>query len=140
MVTLAEVSSIRLERARINHEAYKTLYAQCSRVIMNSAKRYDQSATFLVTPWVHGHPLIDTRRASRYICDKLKRGGFQVQAEERFPFVQLFVSWNASSDSFIKSIKQRMVPAPAAEATEPKEEDDKDKDLLDDIMAIIAKK
>lgn len=95
MVTLKDVSRVRLEKAQRNHEAYKAMWEQCSKAILARVKRDERSDGFkyIVSPFFPGHPLLDVRRAARYVTDKLTRNGFQVEPLDSPPFVVLFVSW-----------------------------------------------
>jgi hypothetical protein len=139
--TLEAISEMRMQKARINHEAYKELWNQCSRVIMYNARQDLRWARFVVTPWVVGKPLVDTTRAARYIADKLNRRGFRlVQADNRPPFVELWIEWDDAPDPKKQIVKPK---PPVAAEKEPEPEPKKEKtetELIDEVMALIARK
>lgn len=134
MVTLDDVSTYRREKARVNHEAYKECWSQCCKCIMYHAKRNENSATFIVTPLVPGMPLIDTRRAARYICDKLKYNNFQVESQSIPPFTVLLISWSQPD------ARRVMQHAKVKTQEEEKSEPEKEPDLLDDVVALLARR
>lgn len=133
MVTLEEVSRVRMEKARRNHALYKIVWEQCSKAVMNAVKvSNEQTYTrFVVSPFIPGSPLIDATRAARYVRDKLVHRGFRVESVDYHPYVVLFVSWEKATepDALKKTLKETSVP-PAGSG----------KTIADDLLRLLSKK
>jgi hypothetical protein len=131
MVTLDDVSRVRMEKAKRNHALYKIVWEQCSKAVMNAVKVCnDQTFTkFVVSPFIPGSPLIDTTRAARYVRDKLVHRGFRVESVDYYPYVVLFVSWDkvTEPDALKKTLK------------DTKSKDGNGKTLADDLLRLLAK-
>lgn len=92
MLSVGDLRKKDLERSRINHETYKSIYQTC----VNHIKRqHDAGNSFTVctvpsflvgrTPYEHSH-------AIRYCVEKLQRGGFVVNTDAMTPGL-LVVDW-----------------------------------------------
>lgn len=96
---MKDVTDVRLEKARKNHAIYKDLYQKCSERIIKTCKKKSTTGefyvNFIISPFIPGKPLIDTRRAARYVGDKLERQGFRVRALHQDPMTMLAIEWSA---------------------------------------------
>jgi hypothetical protein len=137
MVTLDEVSEFRLQKARMNHDAYKTIWEHCSRCILHEAQKSNTTARFVITPFVFGKPLVDASRAARYVGDKLKVHGFEYDRVDSAPFVILNITWSDSTRRAREGLKtskhqnKKKVEKPSSE---------KPRDILDDLVELLARK
>jgi hypothetical protein len=82
LLTVTDVQKIRVDRARVNHDTYKQLYAIVHDRIKRRASVNATHLTYVVPPFVPGRPVYVPGHAARYITDKLRRGGFAVLASE----------------------------------------------------------
>ena len=133
MVTLDEVSRIRMEKAKRNHALYKIVWEQCSRAVTNAVKvSNEQTYTrFVVSPFIPGSPLIDTTRAARYVRDKLVHRGFRVESVDYPPHVVLFIAWDKATEpeTLKKTLKESKSKTGAGGG----------KTIVDDLMRLLAK-
>jgi hypothetical protein len=133
MVTLDEVSRIRMEKAKRNHALYKIVWEQCSKAVTNAVKvSNEQTFTrFVVSPFIPGSPLIDTTRAARYVHDKLVHRGFRVESVDYHPYVVLFISWDkvVEPDALKKTLKQCGSGSGSGSG----------KTIADDLLRLLAK-
>ena len=120
LLTVTDVQKIRIDRARVNHETYKQLYATVHDRIKRRAQVNATHLTYVVPYFVPGRPMYTASHAARYITDKLRRGGFAVMASEDGG--TLFVDWAPRPGKFPKP-DPPAPPAPAADrrggATKP---------------------
>jgi len=94
MLTVDQLRQKQLERANINHETYKRLYAMCTKRIQDLAAHNITSCVWVVPPFYPGRPLYTVTHAMRYVRDKLRHGGFSVTAD---PLNNaLNIDWDAS--------------------------------------------
>lgn len=143
MVSFKEVSDIRIQKARMNHEIYKEMWQKCSDKILADAKRNKSDTRYVVSPFIPGKPLVNVERAARYICDKLKYRGFEVVQVPQAPFIILFINWGC----FRNKLKEQLIkvrggpPAMEKPKTEPLPPlmPPKQTDITDEILAILAK-
>lgn len=105
MILADEVRQIRVDRARVNHETYKSIYDTVATRIRNRALRGDSSAVIQVPGMVPGRPVYDIMHASRYVRDKLRAGGFGVSGDIHAGV--LTVDWQSHGQSRAKNPKKR---------------------------------
>lgn len=79
MLTASEVQQIRLDRARVNHETYKSILETAYARIRTRASANATGMAFVVPAFVPGRPVYAHDHAVRYVTEKLRRGGFSVQ-------------------------------------------------------------
>lgn len=93
-LTVRDLADMRHARANVNHETYKMLLRQLhDRVRARAANKFTDLA-FQVPPLVPGRPLYAVSHASRYLAEKMRRGGFDVAVDAPHPDVHtLHVSW-----------------------------------------------
>lgn len=140
MVSFKDVSDIRMQRARNNHENYKEMWRKCSDKVLAETRRNKYETWYVLSPFVPGKPLVNVQRASRYICDKLRHRGFQVEAFTQEPFVVLFIDWKC----FSKKWKEQLLVKAKPEEQQQEEKSkslsvQKHTDITDEILAILAK-
>lgn len=96
-ITVDELRRNREQRHRVNHETYKQLFEQIKTRIKARANNDCTDLTWQVPPLVPGRPVFDVSHAARYISEKLRLGGFEVQVVST-PYTSavcvLFVSWS----------------------------------------------
>lgn len=143
MVTLQDVSCVRLQKAKTNHETYRELWMKCSDNVLTKARQKESFYRFVIVPLIPGKPLIDVSRAARYIRDKLERRGFQVTVEMRPPVAALHISWEHSQEIALKELKKAVAPQPTSPLLPPSNA--KQMSLLpptkdeDDLFAMLAR-
>lgn len=95
-LTVHDLHSQREARAAVNHETYKMLLGQVyDRVRARAANRVTHMS-YQVPPLVPGRPLFATSHAARYIADKLRLGGFEVEVSSLHPDVHIVhARWDA---------------------------------------------
>jgi hypothetical protein len=91
LLTVTDIQKIRVDRARVNHETYRQLYAVVHNRIKRRAEANATHLAYAVPPFVAGRPVYAASHAARYITDKLRRGGFQVMVSE--DGATLFIDW-----------------------------------------------
>lgn len=89
LLTVTDVQQVRVERARVNHETYKQLLNAVYERIKRRATASATHLTYAIPFFVPGRPVYDPTHAARYITDKLRRGGFQVETKDQ----TLHVDW-----------------------------------------------
>jgi len=132
-VTLDDVSQFRIDKARMNHDTYKTIWEQCSRCILHEARKSNTTARFVISPFVFGKPLVDASRAARYVGDKLKVRGFEYEQANASPFVIMQISWSDSTRRAREGLKKKKVQSEPPVSNKPK-------DILDDLVELLARK
>lgn len=92
---IEEVNAIRMKRARVNHETYKSFYTQCCNRIRRRASLLDgpRWMWFTVPMFAWDRPPFKHHHAVRYVAEKLSRDGYQVT--EVAPG-RLCVSWKSA--------------------------------------------
>ena len=80
LLTVSDVQQVRIDRARVNHETYKQLLGTVYDRIRRRASVNATHLAYNVPVFVPGRPMYTLSHAVRYITDKLRRGGFGVQA------------------------------------------------------------
>lgn len=78
MLTVDDVLSIKLEKARRNHETYKELLRKCYDKIKQAAEAAATHTTYSLPAFIIDRPSYTMQHAMRYIVDKLRLGGFNV--------------------------------------------------------------
>ena len=75
-----DVHTLRLERAKVNHQTYKDLFRVCCERIRRRAGVRNSPAAmhYQVPPFVWGRPPFQHTHAVRYVSEKLSRNGFRV--------------------------------------------------------------
>ncbi len=93
-LTVHDLHAMRHARASVNHETYKMMLRQLyDRVRARAANKFTD-LVFQVPPLVPGRPLYTVSHASRYLSEKMRRGGFDVSVDAPHPDVHtLYVSW-----------------------------------------------
>ena len=93
-LTVGDLQAMRHARASVNHETYKMMLRQLhERVRARAANKFTDLA-FQVPPLVPGRPLYTVAHASRYLSEKMRRGGFDVTVDAPHPDVHtVYVSW-----------------------------------------------
>lgn len=93
-LTVRELADMRHRRANVNHETYKMMLRQLyDRVRARAANKFTD-LSFQVPLLVPGRPLYTVSHASRYLAEKMRRGGFDVAVDAPHPDVHtLHVSW-----------------------------------------------
>jgi hypothetical protein len=79
MLTVGDVRDIRVQRAQVNHETYKSIVLRLYERIKRRAAAGFTSLEFAVPPFVPGRPVFEHAHAVRYATEKLQRGGFGVK-------------------------------------------------------------
>jgi hypothetical protein len=99
-LTVADLQRDREARARVNHETYKQLLRQVQDRIRARSQNKATAIAWQVPPFVPGRPVYTVSHASRYVSEKLRRGGFEVSvAAPQADVHMLFVSWSARAPS-----------------------------------------
>lgn len=91
MLTAAEARGIRVARASVNHDTYKSLAQMCSEKIKAASGMNATRVTWQVPPFVTGRPIYKLTHAVRYVTEKLQRRGFKVS--HLTPTGLLLVDW-----------------------------------------------
>ena len=78
MLRVSDLTGKELDRARQNHETYKSLYAKCAEHIKRRNEMGHTVTRYHVPGFVVGRPLFNHAHAVRYIREKLERGKFEV--------------------------------------------------------------
>ena len=101
LLTADEVNGVRARRASVNHETYKVILQRVYDRIRHQAAMNRSDLAYALPAIVPGRPVYDATHAMRYVTDKLRLGGFEVETDG--PTV--YVSWK---------------PAPRAPAKKPR--------------------
>jgi len=97
-LTVADLHSEREARARVNHETYKQLLAQVQDRIKLRATNDFRDLMWQVPPLVPGRPVYTPSHAARYVSEKLRRGGFDVNvATPGADVYVLYITWAATT-------------------------------------------
>lgn len=78
MLTVAHLAQPHIERSKRNHETYRGIYATCVENIKRKHGAGCTETVWEVPAFVPGRPLFAHSHAVRYVSDKLRFGGFQV--------------------------------------------------------------
>lgn len=144
MVTLQDISNMRIAKARANHEIYKEMYYQCKDSVVNAAGYGKLTTTCYLSPFVPGKPLVNVHHAARYIRDKLTYGGFGVETIPCGPCVALKVSWQHSNASMRKQLTTTSTTSTTSTNDTQSKGSTSDRqhtpmDITDDILEILSR-
>ena len=89
LLTADEVNGVRARRASVNHETYKVILQRVYDRIRHQAAMNRSDLAYALPAIVPGRPVYDATHAMRYVTDKLRLGGFEVETDG--PTV--YVSW-----------------------------------------------
>lgn len=117
LLTVMDIQQIRVDRARVNHETYKQLYATVHDRIKRRASVNATHLAYAVPPFVPGRPVYVLSHAARYITDKLRRGGFAVLVSEDGG--TLFVDWTPRPTRVPKKPEEPAAPPPKSKRQSP---------------------
>jgi hypothetical protein len=78
---IRDIHSKALKRAATNHDTYKSLFESCCTRIKRRAeiRHAPTMVEYRVPVLVLGRPPYDRTHATRYVSEKLRRNGFEVQ-------------------------------------------------------------
>lgn len=107
MLTVSTLTKPLLDRAIVNHTTYKLIYNQCAEHIKRKNTADCTTTLFNVPEFMIGRPTFTHAHAVRYVSEKLRKGGFNVQVEGAL----LIISWKNSVKE--ESAKQAQVKAKA---------------------------
>lgn len=89
LLTADEVNGVRARRASVNHETYKVILQRVYDRIRHQAAMNRSDLAYALPAIVPGRPVYDATHAMRYVTEKLRLGGFEVETDG--PMV--YVSW-----------------------------------------------
>jgi len=112
-LTVADLLDEQAARSSMNRQTYKHLLQCCHDQIRQRAAYNVKIMEFRIPPVVPGRPPFKQERAARYICDKLRHGGFQADAIG--PGV-LLVDWSRSRPTAVQVAESLRAPAVSASA------------------------
>ncbi len=93
-LTVGELHKRREDRAKVNHETYRQLWGQVQERVRLRAANGFTDLLWQVPPLVLGRPVYKVSHAARYVCDKLRLGGFEVTTSAPSDDVRLiYASW-----------------------------------------------
>lgn len=93
-ITVHALTRTDVERSKHNHETYKMLYERCVQTIRRVHQAGNAELYWTVPAFVFERNLYDVDHAVRYIRDKLRIGGFDVNVLDR---TTLNVTWHAKA-------------------------------------------
>lgn len=93
-ISVADLASSNVKKSSHNHETYRMLYEQCISHIRTKHVAGYTETYWIVPEFVLGRGLFDVQHAIRYITEKLKLGGFEVDLVQNS--TMLHISWRAS--------------------------------------------
>lgn len=111
MVSVAELRRQREAVACVNHETYKLLYTQVQTHIRTRATNKCTDVVWVVPPFVPGRPVYNARHAARYVSEKLRRGGFDVNVTVSGDVCVLYITWSLARDTPSEPEEPRETPA-----------------------------
>lgn len=94
MVTVEELQRDREAKARVNHETYKQLLAQVHARLKARSDNKFRDLVWVVPPLVPGRPVYNPWHAARYVSDKLRLGGFDVEVASGDGVHVLYIEWS----------------------------------------------
>jgi hypothetical protein len=104
MLCVADVLSIKANRAAQNRQVYKKLLERCNNKILMAALRSQTSTSHYIRPIEPGTPLINTKNAFNYIKDKLTKGGFVVDHVHAAGTYLITVSWEVDRVAILRQL------------------------------------
>lgn len=82
LLTAAEMQRVRTDRAAVNHATYKGILEKVYDRVRHHAAMNRSDAVYAVPGFVPGRPMYDVTHATRYVAEKLRLGGFKVEARD----------------------------------------------------------
>jgi hypothetical protein len=110
LLTADEVNGVRARRASVNHETYKVILQRVYDRIRHQAAMNRSDLAYALPAIVPGRPVYDATHAMRYVTEKLRLGGFEVETDG--PMV--YVSWKPARQTEAKKPKPNKPKKPRA--------------------------